>query len=81
MIKLEILDYNRNFVSEWSWEDNFPIPSKGDTILVHLGDDNEMEYRVTVLCREFDGTKPNAVRIVTDYVKFNKKEIDETMLP
>lgn len=70
MIKLEILDYNKNFVKQWSWEDRKPIPNKGDTMLIHFGDNNEEEYRVNVLHREFDGTRPDVIRIITDFVKF-----------
>lgn len=80
MITLEILDYNGAYVKEWQWNENMPIPNKGDTMLIHFGDDNEDEYRVNVLRREFDGTKTNVIRIITDYVKF-KKENYETMLP
>ncbi len=81
MITLQILDYNGKYVKQWPWVTNMPIPNKGDTMLIHFGDENEEEYRVNVLRREFDGTRPNVVRIITDYVKFNKDEIEETMLP
>lgn len=80
MITLEILDYNHKYVKEWQWLSTMPIPNKGDTMLIHFGDDNELEYRVNVLHREFDGTRPNVIRIITDYVKL-KKELDETLLP
>lgn len=77
MITLEILDYNHKYVKEWPWNDNMPIPNKGDTMLIHFGDNNEDEYRVNVLHREFDGTKPNVIRIITDYVKIKKNNTEE----
>ena len=80
MITLEILDYKKNYVKQWCWEETMPIPNKGDTMLIHFGDNNEEEYRVNVLHREFDGTRPDVIRIITDFVKL-KKEVDETMLP
>ena len=69
MITLEILDYAGKYVKELAWQLNKPVPNKGDTLLIHFGDDNELEYRVNVLRREFDGTKPDVIRIVTDYVE------------
>ena len=77
MITLEILDYNHKYVKEWPWEEKNPIPNKGDTLLIHFGDNNEDEYRVNVLHREFDGTKPNVIRIITDYVKIKKNNTEE----
>lgn len=81
MITLEILDYNRKYVKKWPWQGNLPIPNKGDTMLIHFGDNNEQEYRVNVLHREFDGTRPNVIRIITDYVEFKKEIDEETFLP
>ena len=77
MITLEILDYNKNFVKQWPWEDRKPIPNKGDTILIHFGDDNDEEYRVNVLHREFDATRPDVVRIVTDFVWTKRKKVKD----
>lgn len=76
MITLEILDYNHKFVQRWSFEDNMPIPNKGDTLLIHFGENNENEYRVNVLHREFDETKPNVVCIITDYARLKKQTED-----
>lgn len=64
MITLEILDYNGRLLNEFNWQGSKPIPNKGDTLLIHIGDD---EYRVTVLRREFDCTRPEVIGIVTDY--------------
>lgn len=82
-ITLEILDYNNEFVKQWQWDSNHEIPQKGDTLLIHFGDENEEEYRVNVLRREFDGTRTNVVRIITDFVRFLKKDgsEEETLLP
>lgn len=77
MITLEILDYNGKLVTKWDWDENKPIPNKGDTLLVYSND----EYRVNVLRREFDEMKKDVIGIVTDYVKFNKDEIEKNMLP
>jgi len=74
MITLEILDYNKKYVKEWIWSNNMPIPNKGDTMLIHFGDDNEDEYRVNVLHREFDGTRPDVIRIITDFVRLKKQQ-------
>lgn len=77
MITLEILDYKKKFVKQWPWEDRKPIPNKGDTMLIHFGDNNEVEYRVNVLHREFDGTRPNVIRIITDFVKLKKESTQD----
>ena len=73
---LEILDYEGNFVKQWVWDNVRPIPEKGDTMLIHFVDENEDEYRVNVLRREFDGIRPDVVRIVTDFVKVKKHHDD-----
>ena len=70
MIALEILDYNKNYIKQLRWFDGMPVPNKGDTMLIHLGDNPKNEYRVNVLHREFDDTKNTIVRIITDFVKF-----------
>ncbi len=72
MITLEILDYENNIVETWTWELSKPIPEKGDTLLIHFGENNESIYRVSVLRKEFDITRPNVISIVTNYVKLTK---------
>jgi len=81
MITLEILDYNGKYVKGWQWEEKKPIPNKGDTMLIHFGDNNENEYRVNVLRREFDGTRPDVIMIITDYVKLKVDGYEKEMLP
>ena len=76
MITLEILDYQGNLVEQWTWDNKREIPNKGDTLLIQSD-----EYRVNVLRREFYATRIDVIGIVTDYVKFNKDELKETLLP
>lgn len=80
MITLEILDYNGNFVKVRTYDKDEikEIPQKDDTLVLHFMDD---KINVTVLRREFDEDKPDVVRIVTNYVKYNHNKVDETMLP
>lgn len=75
MITLEILDYQCNKIAQWNWEIS-PIPNKGDTLLIHFGNNNDNEYRINVLRREFDGNRTNVVRIVTDYVKISNEDVE-----
>lgn len=43
----------------WSGE----IPQKGDIVVLHFGDNNEIELCYIVDCRVIDGTKADTVRI------------------
>lgn len=80
MITLEILDYHRNFVKVKTYDDNAikEIPQKGDTLVLHF---KEEKTNVTVLRREFDEEKQDVIRIVTNFMKYNPRDVDETMLP
>lgn len=81
MVTVEILDYNGNFVNAKTFGKDdapFEIPQKGDTICLHFVDN---KTNVTVLRREFDVAKPDVIRIITDFVKYNPNKVDETLLP
>ena len=67
MITIEILDYNKDFVKQWNWHDDMPVPQVGDSLLLHFGDNNKDEYLVDIIQRVFSGVRPNVVVLVTDF--------------
>ena len=75
MITLKILDYKNNCIETWTWKLSRPIPNKGDTLLLHVGNNVDDIYRVTVLRREFDITNPDCIGIVTNYTQLNKEDL------
>lgn len=68
MFTLEIVDYKGDFVKQWKWY-NMPIPNIGDSLLLHFGDNNEEEIKVSVIDRVFSGVRTDVVTLVTDFDK------------
>lgn len=67
MFTLEILDHEGQYVKQWNWANDFPVPNIGDSLLLHFGDNNEQEIKVAVLDRIFSGVRPDVVSLVTDF--------------
>lgn len=67
MFTLEIVDSTGKYIKQWKWY-NMPIPNIGDSLLLHFGDNNETEIKVSVIDRIFSGVRTDVVVLVTDFV-------------
>ena len=51
-----------NFIKEWpNWSG--VVPAVGDLVVLHWGDDNEIELPYEVRLRVIDGTRPDFIKI------------------
>ena len=51
-----------NFIKEWpNWSG--VVPAVGDLVVLHWGDDNEIERPYEVRLRVIDGTRPDFIKI------------------
>ena len=51
-----------NFIKEWpNWSG--VVPAVGDLVVLHWGDDNEIESPYEVMLRVIDGTRPDFIKI------------------
>jgi len=59
--------YSGGYIKAWpNWTG--PIPQKGDIVLLHFGDNNEREERYVVDHRVIDGTRPDKISIVLEWI-------------
>lgn len=68
MFTLEIVDFKGEYIKQWKWY-NMPIPNIGDSLLLHFGDNNKIEIKVSVIDRIFSGVRTDVVTLVTDFDK------------
>lgn len=60
---IEFIDKNGNYIKQWpNWSGE--IPQKGDTVILHFGDENEERKEYDVLYRIISGTKPDKVVVI-----------------
>ena len=57
-----------NFIKEWpNWSG--VVPAVGDLVVLHWGDDNEIELPYEVRHRVIDGTRPDFIKIFITLLK------------
>lgn len=62
---IEFRDKNGNYIKQWpNWSGE--IPQKGDTVVLHFGDENEERKEYDVLYRKISGTKPDKVVVIME---------------
>lgn len=55
------------FIKQWpNWTG--VVPAVGDMVVLHFGDDNEVEQGYVVKMRVIDGTRPDSIRLFVDKV-------------
>lgn len=70
MITLQIKDYKGDTIQQWSWDKDWVIPQKGDTLCLPSKDNpEEDEVEVTVLDRYIRIKCPSNIILVTDYAE------------
>lgn len=63
---LEFRDRKGNYIKQWpNWSGE--IPQKGDTVILHFGDNNEEASESDVLYRKISGTEPDKIIVMLDY--------------
>lgn len=62
---IEFRDKNGNYIKQWpNWSGE--IPQKGDTVVLHFGDENEERKEYDVLYRKISGTEPDKVVVIME---------------
>lgn len=62
---IEFRDKNGDYIKQWpNW--NGEIPQKGDTVVLHFGDENEERKGYGVLYRIISGTEPDKVVVIME---------------
>ena len=63
MIQISFYDNGTGeFIKHWpNWTG--VVPSVGDIVMLHFGDDNEYEYAYDVRLRVMDGTRPDYIKL------------------
>ena len=62
---IEFRDRNGNYIKQWpNWSGE--IPQKGDTVVLHFGDENEESEEYDVLYRKISGTEPDKVVVILE---------------
>lgn len=55
------------FIKQWpNWTG--VVPAVGDMVVLHFGDDNEVEQGYVVKMRAIDGTRPDSIRLFVNKV-------------
>jgi len=63
---IEFIDLDGNYIKQWpNWNKRL-IPQKGDCVILHYGDKNEIKVSYEVHNRVIDGTNPDKVVVVVD---------------
>lgn len=61
------------FIKQWpNWSG--VVPSVGDMVVLHYGDDNEEEITYMVRLRVIDGTRPDRIDLYIDEIQDEKQE-------
>lgn len=62
---IEFRDKNGNYIKQWpNWSGE--IPQRGDTVVLHFGDENEERKEYDVLYRKISGTEPDKVVVIME---------------
>jgi hypothetical protein len=69
MIQIDFYEKGKGFIKQWpNWSG--VVPSVGDEVVLHFGDDNEEERRCVVRFRTIDGTKPDRIKLGIKWVHY-----------